>query len=258
MDLDRRYYQHLLTHSVRIPALYAKSKYIRLTMPTIPAAEKDWKGTTSDSPAKRLLCLGESTMAGVGLTSLKAGLPGLIARNMAHHGKEAWMWDTVAYVGYSIKQLLAKVQDRQAPNQADLTLVAIGGNDTFYLTKPSSWLTHIDQLCQWIHRHQPKSKIVFASMPPAGTFPSFGKYMRAFVGGQNQLLREAIVDYCKNQKDSITFVEQPVVFEEYVQRSESGTTMADMFCDGYHPSAITYRLWAEDICHHIQAVYPNL
>jgi lysophospholipase L1-like esterase len=197
-------------------------------------------------------------MAGVGVRSLLNGLPGLIARELAETNKQKWSWRTHAHVGYSIKQLYQALETTPLNYVANLTLIAIGGNDTFYLTKISTWLHYLEKLCDLILRTNPTSKIVFASLPPAGTFPSFGKHMRAFIGGQNDLLTSTLDEYCSNQSDDISFVQEPVVFEEYAQRAGGETTLDDLFCDGYHPSAITYRLWAEDICQHIKWLYKQL
>lgn len=255
---DKLYYQHLLRHSIRIPALYAKSKYTRATMPAVPAANADWTGSVGTGHQRTLLCLGESTMAGVGVTSLKASLPGIVSQHLAARYGGRWSWQTHAHIGYSIKQLYNFLQGMNIACKASVTLVATGGNDTFYLTKPSTWLAYLQRLCDYILAGNPNTKIVFASMPPAGTFPSFGKYMRAFAGGQQQLLREGLVHFCRNQNSTITFVDKPVVFEEYLERAGGSTEMADLFCDGYHPSGITYRLWAEDISQHIYSVYKDL
>lgn len=258
MNYDKRYYSHLLRHSSRIPLLYAKSKYMRARMPKVPAAADDWVGSTGHGPRRSILCIGESTMAGVGVQSLRSSLPGLVAQHLARRYPALWSWHTYAYVGHSIRQVLERLKEVNLDVNASLCLVALGGNDTFYLTKPSTWLSYLGRLCDLIRFHNPGTKIVFASLPPAGTFPAFGKYMRAFVGGQNELLTQVLADFCKNQNDTITFVDKPVIFEEYVERAGTGTMMDDLFCDGYHPSGITYHLWAEDISQHIYSVYSNL
>ncbi len=197
-------------------------------------------------------------MAGVGVTSLKSSLPGLVSQHLATRYGGRWSWQTHAHIGYSLKQLYDDLQDVDITCMASVTLVATGGNDTFYLTKPSTWLAYLQRLCDYVLAGNPTTKIVFASIPPAGTFPSFGKYMRAFVGGQNELLREGLAHFCHNQNSAITFVDKPVVFDEYLERAGGSTKMDELFCDGYHPSGITYRLWAEDISQHIYSVYKDL
>lgn len=252
MDYDRQYYQNIAANSLLLPILYGQSKWIRKTMPQVGPAKHDISGAVlvRGSTPIRLICIGESTMAGVGVTTLKQGLPGLVSTDLSKAYGQTVQWVTHAYVGYSLKQVNDNLRLPVCDSTTTIALIATGGNDSFYLTRPSSWLVEVQRIVDSLQAAAPNIKICFASFPPAESFPGFGTTMRRVLGRQTQLLRQSLIEYIADLPD-ITFVTAPVDFEAYVGRSAQASAISDLFCDGFHPSSITYDIWAQDIAHHI-------
>lgn len=196
-------------------------------------------------------------MAGVGADSHKDGLAGLVSQRLSDFYKTNIQWQVEGRIGYSKKQVVEEVLPEINCSEDALILVAMGGNDSFYFTAPQQWYFYTQRLIDYL-RSQTDGIICFASLPPTEQFPSFNKAMRSVVGRQTSILREALMEIVDHNDDRVTFVDKPVNFHEYKDRWPEDIELADLFCDGYHPSTITYALWAEDIVEHITRHYAEL
>ena len=86
----------------------------------------------------KIIGLGESTMAGVGIPKHSETLTGLMASRLNAMTDRSIEWKILAENGLTIEQLneLIKKQDHL---DAEIILVAIGGNDVFKLTSLWKW-----------------------------------------------------------------------------------------------------------------------
>ena len=86
----------------------------------------------------KIIGLGESTMAGVGIPKHSETLTGLTASRLNAMTDRSIEWKILAENGLTIEQLneLIKKQDLL---DAEIIMVAIGGNDVFKLTSPWKW-----------------------------------------------------------------------------------------------------------------------
>ena len=68
---------------VLAPILFPQSRVVLANLPILPEADHDWEGTIDGPDPLRLLVLGDSTGAGVGVESLREGLAGNLAEWLA-------------------------------------------------------------------------------------------------------------------------------------------------------------------------------
>jgi lysophospholipase L1-like esterase len=228
-------------------------------MPDLPPAMEDLEGMVGDfEKILNVTYIGESTMAGVGTSTHKLGLAGRVSEKLAKNYQKIVQWKVDGRVGYTKKMLIDEVLPDLNCKHSDLIIIAIGGNDSFVLTSPNKWYYLTRKLIDKMLDMAPNARICFASLPPTHQFPSFNKAMRGFIGKQTNLLRTSLIKTIAKYGEEVTFVDKPVNFIEYCERGPEGTTLADLFSDGYHPSAITYDIWSEDIVEHISKMYRQL
>lgn len=228
-------------------------------MPDLPPAKEDLKGYIGIyEESVRVSFIGESTVAGVGTDTHKSGLAGRVSAKLASHYKKQVHWQVDGRVGYTKEQVIRDILPNIDLSESNLVIIAIGGNDSFALTPPSKWYYLSRKLIDKIKNVNPTIKICFASLPPTHQFPSFNKPMRGFVGGQTKILSKTLSQTVEHYGSDVSFLDEPVDFHEYKNRAPEGTQLKDLFSDGYHPSTITYDLWADDIVNHLSHIYSSI
>ena len=95
------------------PLLLVLGKWVRRRVPQLPEAQHHIEGTTSGvQPALRLLALGDSTIAGVGVTDHRDGITGHLADTLARAAGRAVSWQVLARSGYTAERVNAKLVAR--------------------------------------------------------------------------------------------------------------------------------------------------
>ena len=156
-----------------LPFLIYQGKKVRKAVPKLPEAGGPKQGLTrtSKSPLK-LLTLGESTIAGVGVKTHKVGLTGHLAQAIDQQMGRAVTWEVIAKTGYKTQDVREILVPKISDKNYDLIVIGLGGNDTFQMTTPWRWREEFIRLLQALRQKQPTSKIVIANMPPIGQFPA--------------------------------------------------------------------------------------
>lgn len=122
-----------------LPVMYFQGKRIRKRVPTLPEA-KDPEGTCwvhKTNPQKlRIITLGESTLAGVGVATHQEGFTGSFAAQLADNLEFNIVWKVYAKSGFTAKEIRDNIVPTVIDAPTDLILVGTGGNDAFTLNTP--------------------------------------------------------------------------------------------------------------------------
>ena len=228
-----------------LPVIYLLGKKIKGEVPDLPEASQHLIGQLGPSEnSTHVILVGESSIAGVGITDHLEGIPGSIGK-MYQQQNRGINWQVVARSGYKaidvIEQLIPKLPD----SKADIVVLGLGGNDTFQMTPPWIWRRDMKQLVGILQEHYPKAHMVVSAMPPVADFPVFPWVLRKFMGGHTNMLRLTIQDF-PQCFSNLSYLGQKVEMQEWVAKSK-GLSLADFFSDGVHPSALTYQLIGEAI-----------
>ncbi len=228
-----------------LPVLYFQGKRVRKTVPRLPEAEINRSGCTGEGsgPPLRLLALGESTIAGVGVSDHADGFTGQLAMALSAHAGRPVQWQVVARSGYDARAAQRKLAP-EVPNEAwDIIVVGLGGNDTFYLNSPLVFRRQMALLVRALREKQPAAPIVVAALPPVGAFPALPGLVRMGLGVLVHLHGLAL-RRLPHRFPGVYFPGGPIHASEWM---EGGRYSAeDLFSDGIHPSSQAYRLWAEE------------
>ncbi|MEM6378086.1 MAG: SGNH/GDSL hydrolase family protein [Bacteroidota bacterium] len=247
------FYLHALGMLPCLPLLYFQGKALYKRIPRLPdaSAPKGEVSASKDIPALRLLILGESTMAGLGVARHEDGFAGHFARQMSDWLKRPVKWKVNAVSGFTAKQVTAQILPKLKKEPVDLIVVGLGGNDTFELNRPHLWQQDVREFIQTIREDYPKQLIVFLNLPPVASFPAFTPLMRWALGNWVRYLAAAIEETVAGYPN-VYFSSEEVSLEYMERRLGITEHRGDFFSDGVHPSGYTYELWAADFCKFLQ------
>ena len=212
--------------------LYAFARTPRLLAPTGENAG----AVAGDAPTLRLLVLGESPVAGVGVDSAGEALTAQTALALRAATGRMIRWRGVGQMGATVRLARAALVARiPAGEEADVCVVALGVNDALRLNAPTSWAREMSALVDDLRRVLNPSLIMLAAVPPVGQLTALPQPLRARLGRHAGRLDAALQRVAQGQDD---IVHVPMPFE-------GGADF--LAADGFHPSALGYRAWGRQL-----------
>tara|TARA_B110000971_G_scaffold219451_1_gene260625 strand:+ start:3388 stop:3771 length:384 start_codon:yes stop_codon:yes gene_type:complete len=111
-----------------LPLLYFQGRNIRKKVPKLPEA-KEPKGFVNGDFKRTLeiVCIGESTFAGVGVEYHKNGFTGSLANTLSTKLKSNIKWRVYAKSGYTVKQVCEKIIPTIEETAIDIIVIGMGG-----------------------------------------------------------------------------------------------------------------------------------
>jgi len=220
-------------------ALYVKRTTKRLMEATGPRHGK----TLGKAPAIRLLHVGESTVAGVGVSDMQQGFTANLASSMNQTSQQQVQWQILGVNGIKIGELLNQLQ-QETLNECDIALVTMGVNDTTKFTSLNTWREQIHLTIKQLLTLT-QGPIIFTQVPAMAQFPGLPAPLKYLLGLRAKLLDMELQRVCKNH-DRAQYVSSKPSIEPHL--------MAE---DGYHPSEQGYQEWAKSIGPSILQHYSN-
>lgn len=231
------------------PLLYWQGKRIRAQIPDLPEAQQPSGFVVTDGIADsnlRVLLLGESTVAGVGVQTHEEGFAGAMAKNLHEITSQPVAWKVYAKSGYTAKDVHQLLVPQIQEKEVDLLVVGLGGNDAFTLNAPWRWRKELTTLVQLLKTKFPTTPIVFSNMPPIRYFPAFTDLLQFFLGNLVDVLGEELEDLTQDM-DNVYYCAERITPEGWSQRHNVAGEPTDFFSDGVHPSRLTYEIWAKEV-----------
>lgn len=234
-----------------LPVMYLQGKKIKKTVPILPEAE-GVQGLSLGSSKKtlRMITIGESTIAGVGVKTHQEGFTGSLANELATELQTNIDWKVYAKSGYTAKKVTEKIVDLINEKSIDLIVIGLGGNDAFELNTPKKWNRDVRQLIRSIRRKFKGVPIVFTNMPPIKDFPAFTGLIKFTIGNLVHILGKELSKIVKDF-EQVYYYARESSCKDYIERFDLNIAPSDFFIDGVHPSKTTYQIWAKDISNFI-------
>ncbi len=234
-----------------LPLMYIQGKRIRASVPSLPAA-KGGLGRSGGGTGRplRLITLGESTIAGIGVETHEEGFSGTLARALADQLGKPVDWKVYARSGYTAERVTEKLIPQIAETDIDLIVIGLGGNDAFHLNPPWRWRRSIRALIAALRQRFSETPVVFTNMPPIKNFPAFTPLIKRVVGSHVELLGQSL-DQVTGPMPNVFYYARVITLEDWRGRLGVSAPPADFFSDGVHPSALTYQVWARDVAGYI-------
>lgn len=204
-------------------------KKTTLRMPEATGPRKMSLGEDSESSLK-LLYLGESPAAGVGMEDIKHAVSARVAYKLAENNQIDWQ--LLAQNGITVKELLIKLQQSDT-HTPDISVVTMGVNDCTSLTSCREWQKQINGLIEELKQRGSKH-IFFTAVPPLHQFPLLPAPLNWILGHRANILNTLLQDICQHhQVQFLTF--------------SAILTPELMSIDGYHPNEEGAEIWARSI-----------
>jgi lysophospholipase L1-like esterase len=186
------------------------------------------------NPTVRLLMLGDSTAAGLGVLETEETVGGRLAELIASTGRRVQL-DSVAVAGSRVADLGPQVSRALVRSAPDIAVILIGANDATHFTPLDELERNINLAVRRLTTAG--SAVVVGTCPDLGAARNFAQPLRELVGWAGRRVaassEAATVDGGGVAVD-LAARTGPVF------RADPGTFSED----GYHPSADGYQLWA--------------
>jgi len=222
-------YFALLVEALVAPLLIRQGRTLRRSIPRLPEPEGAREGKFGTGAPLRVMLIGDSAGAGVGVATQAEALSGQLLELLA--GYFTVHWQLHAKTGYTtrdVKQLLADV----AATQVDVVITSIGLNDVLARQSGAAFLAAQRALLDLLRERYAPSLILLTAVPPLGDFPGFPQPLRWVMHARRNWLDAQLMHLCREREEC-----------EHL-KLPGPLSMTDMASDGFHPGPQLYRLWA--------------
>ncbi|MEX0338111.1 MAG: SGNH/GDSL hydrolase family protein [Arenibacterium sp.] len=213
-----------------LPVLAAQALYVIARAERLPEAEGPRVGALGSGPALRLLILGDSSAAGVGVSTQDHALAGQVTRHLATRRRVSWR--LVARSGITTTGAVKMMREVPA-DSFDIAITALGVNDATRFRAPEAF--HADQhaLGELLRAQFGVKQIVRSAVPPLGQFRFLPQPLRGEIGACAGALDQVLRNLCKEEPDAHHLPFDAPLTPEMMAR------------DGFHPGAPIYAEWGK-------------
>lgn len=211
-------------------ALWTRRTALRL--PEATGAQDGVAGAEFSGEPLRLLLIGESTVAGVGVEAQTEALAGQLALALAERQQRPVAWRACGENGITAGEACERLLPLALSQPADLVLLVFGVNDTTHLSSLTRWVAALRSLSRALAAQG--AQVAFTGVPPIQHFTALPWLLRRLLGLRAALLDDALLRASREERADYLKLGL-LVTPDYLAR------------DGYHPSALGYRVWAEGL-----------
>lgn len=237
---------HQLALCVLAPLLYWQGRHVRRVTPILPEAAGLRHGNSGQGTPLRLMILGDSAAAGVGVDEQQQALSGILSHILAQHHQLSWRLH--AHSGYRLADVLAHCH-QQKYTPIDAVVISVGVNDVSALCSQRRWLRQWQALITLLQQQNPTSHIYASAIPPMGWFPALPQPLRWWLGAHAATLNRRL-QHLLAKHPNVHYLQPPYP-----------KSLSLMASDGFHPGAQAYRLWGEytakAILQHSKPAHPS-
>ena len=247
-----KYYLGCIMALPLLPLMARHGKLVKDAVPELPAPT-DITGAIPEgsTPQFHLITIGESTVAGVGVSHHREGLAGSLAMALAEQTGLAVGWHVYAKSGFTAGKVNQNIIPNIPSQPADLIVIGLGANDAFQLNSPMKWAKNIKRVIESVQLKFPQTPIVMLNMPPIKRFPAMTWLLKLTLGNLVILNGEALEQVVKKYQD-VYYHSERITLENWSKKHNIVNDTDQYFSDGIHPSQLTYALWAKDVSAYIK------
>ncbi|WP_374675632.1 SGNH/GDSL hydrolase family protein [Ideonella sp.] len=227
------------------PLLWWQGRRVRRVAMRLPEAQGGREGIAGAGTGAaaaapwRLLVVGDSSAAGVGVDHQAVALAAPLAEALSHRLHRPVHWRLQARSGHRAHDLLATLRTVSPAPAADLMLVVAGVNDASALTPTRTWLAALQALHDTARDRCGVRQVWHSALPPMGRFPLLPQPLRWVMGRHAARLDAALQAHVRGHA-ARRYVPLPAVPAASAGDVPAGWVAAD----GFHPGPLAYRAWA--------------
>lgn len=212
------------------PLLLMQGRYARWVTPKLPEAAGDREGEQGSGPQLRLLVVGDSAAAGVGVTNQSDALTGRLVQTLAAHYRIRWK--LLAQTGLRADEVRALIA-AEPPQPFDVVVISVGVNDITQGRSVRQWSNSMQQLLGLVADKYAGPRVLVTGVPPMQHFRALPQPLRWYLGRHSDRFNQHLELLLPHQPNCTFLRPDFPPAGEYLAR------------DGFHPGAPAYQRWAE-------------
>lgn len=228
------------------PVLLLQARRLRKTALRLPEAAGAREGcipSSSDARPLRLLFVGDSSAAGVGVERQEQALALQTSELLAKRLGVPVEWQLLAKSGVNTQQAL-RLLPRALHQPIDVLITALGTNDVTSQRSASQFLTDYKTLVNRIRQQCNDFAVVITGLPPLRILPAAPHPLRWYLGRYAASLDAALKRWVQSETRF-----------RYVSLDWAAVPK-DMAKDRFHPGLGQYRHWAHLVAESIVELFP--
>ncbi|MGK2857162.1 MAG: SGNH/GDSL hydrolase family protein [Thermoanaerobaculia bacterium] len=215
-----------------LPFVLPQGLWVKATARRSLPASGERVGAVGDGAPFRLVLVGDSIVAGIGVERLDDAMPGQLARALADALGKRVTWTASGVSGYKACEVRGSLVPDLPAAGAECVFVSVGVNDATGLRTTAQWRRDLVALLTDLRARYSSALIVVSGLPPMHGFPALPQPLRAVFGLRARTF-DRIAEDATRGLERVLFV--PNRFDP----------RPEFFApDGYHPSADSCRAWA--------------
>lgn len=221
-----------------LPILVWQGRRTRARTPRLPEADGARQGvqpsaTLQEAKPLKLLAVGESPVAGVGVARQEDAITARLAVELAQSTGRAVHWHACGRNGATVRDAMQELLSQVPRQPVDLLLLAFGVNDAVAFRSVNAWRRDVLDLLAALRERCTPGTVLLSGVPPMSEFPALPQPLRWVLG-----LKAAALDRALRQLAR----EGAGLHVPLALGSRADSTLAAEV--GYHPSAKGCRVWA--------------
>lgn len=221
-----------LIAAANAPRLVPQARRLRREVPRLPHAATPWTGAVDGPDPLRLLVLGDSTAAGVGVAHQRDGLPGGLADAIAEVTGRGVTWRAHGHGGATSRDAIDQHLADAVAEPADLLFLSIGANDAIHVRSAAAFSRDLRIILGEFEGRNPGAPVLMSTLPVFGRFELLREPLRTTLFRHSLALEEAARRVIAEGGDRWMPGPPPPYTEGFFAE------------DRFHPSAQGYREWS--------------
>lgn len=220
-----------------LPFLVLQGRRTRRITPRLPEAagpSHGMAGSTRSGHGLRVLAVGESPVAGVGVETHEQAITARFAHALSVRSGLPVAWQAVGKNGITAREAIPDLLPRVDATTVDIALICFGVNDTTAFSPVARWSKDLELVIEALRQRCSPQLILLSGVPPMSRFPALPQPLRWVLG-----LKAATLD----RASARLAASLPSVIHVPLQLDP--LTPGMMAHDGYHPSAAGCIAWGE-------------
>ena len=213
------------------PVLLVQGLYARLRAGRLPPARDPSGCVGTGAPALRLVGLGDSIIAGIGVSRQTEGLTGQVSAQVARRAGRAVEWQAMGASGVTSERVVAELLEAALRFEPQLAVLSVGVNDAVTGVAPALFKQRLRHIVEALTASRRRPTVVFAGIPPLDTFPALPRPLSRLLGDRARRLQASAVELTGYR--GLKVVSFPPVLER-----------AAFARDGFHPGPAGCATWA--------------
>ncbi len=205
----------------------------RRTTRMVPAQGPVIHDMPGEEPAIRLLVLGDSSAASVGIGRSEDGLAHQLALMIAERTGRAVRWRAAGFNSATSGQIRDHVLPNLAPDAWTHIVLTIGTNDTKNFHSVPRFKKEFGGLLYGLRAKWPQARIVWSPVLEFTRAPAMPSWLGRILEVRAREMNRMGERLC-NERGAVALTRLPILDPD-----------AGFASDGFHASAVGYRAWAE-------------